>query len=601
MKRIFIAYKDLLVIMFKESPFTVILCFICTVINGLLPPLAVYVNQNIFDGGLSVARGEMAFSDYTVFLVLLVVVTILPSVLEGIIFSYIEPRSQLMLKTTYKALMLEKLKTLKYEHFESEASSEIIDKAYNRAYNSVRHLWPMFVFWHLSSLISSIGTLYYVFSIRWWLLLTVLIPFILETYILTKNYYNIYEEMETYWKKERKYSILGSYLRSRDYTKELKAYGNSDYLIGTYGKRLNERNREYERYYFKHLRKRLFGDCITKFGAIINIIILLVLFVNRQISVGLFIAATSLFFGGIYLYLGTVAYFFKWSGMHIKTYEYYDKYFALSDESEGTAADLPEKFDIEFRDVWFRYPGTERDILKGLTFKISHGMKASIVGENGEGKSTMVKLLLGLFTPDKGEILVGGRALSEYPMSVRTKIFGPVFQDFSRFSVTVKENIGIGDVDKIDDDEKIKAAAKKGKVDEFVEEFENGYDTLLGRDFESGVDISGGQWQRIAIARAFMGDKPILLLDEPTSQLDPMAEANLYREFSEMVENKTSIFITHRLGSTMITDRIFVIQNGKIEEDGTHEELMKTDGVYSRMFNSQKQWYKHDNGVANNE
>lgn len=271
MKRIFIAYKDLLGIMFKESPFTVILCFICTVINGLLPPLAVYVNQNIFDGGLSVARGEMAFSDYTVFLVLLVVVTILPSVLEGIIFSYIEPRSQLMLKTTYKALMLEKLKTLKYEHFESEASSEIIDKAYNRAYNSVRHLWPMFVFWHLSSLISSIGTLYYVFSIRWWLLLTVLIPFILETYILTKNYYNIYEEMETYWKKERKYSILGSYLRSRDYTKELKAYGNSDYLIGTYGKRLNERNREYERYYFKHLRKRLFGDCITKFGAIINI------------------------------------------------------------------------------------------------------------------------------------------------------------------------------------------------------------------------------------------------------------------------------------------------------------------------------------------
>ena len=144
-------------------------------------------------------------------------------------------------------------------------------------------------------------------------------------------------------------------------------------------------------------------------------------------------------------------------------------------------------------------------------------------------------------------------------------------------------------------------AAQKSKIDSFVEKLEKGYDTLLGRDFEGGIDISGGQWQRIAIARAFMGDKPILLLDEPTSQLDPMAEASLYHEFSDMVENKTALFVTHRLGSTLITDKIFVIHNGKIEEIGTHDELMKTDGIYSRMFNAQKQWYKHDSQVIANE
>ena len=171
--------------------------------------------------------------------------------------------------------------------------------------------------------------------------------------------------------------------------------------------------------------------------------------------------------------------------------------------------------------------------------------KSSIVSENGEGKSTMIKLLLGLFVPDKGEILVGGKKLNDYPLSVRTKIFGPVFQDFSRYSLTLKENIGIGDIDKINDDEKIKEAAQKGKVDVFAEKFEKGYDTLLGRDFEGGVDISGGQWQRIAISRAFMGNKPVLLLDEPTSQLDPVAEADLYNEFADMAENKTAIFITH--------------------------------------------------------
>ena len=598
MKRIFAAYKDLIGIIFKEAPAMVVITFICTIVSGLLTPIGIYVNQNVFDGGLAVARNEMTFTNYSVYLVLFVIIALLPSVIGGIVFNYVQPRSLLILRTAYKARMLKKLKTMKYEHFENEASAEIIDKAYNRAENSARHLWPMYVHWRGAALIASIGTLGYVFSIRWWLLLTVLIPFILETYISSKTNYNIYTELETYWKKERKYSTLGWYLRSRDFSKELKAYGNYDYLIDTYKDRLNERNRDYERYYFKNIRKILLGGNITKIGSIANVIILLVLFVTGQMSVGLFITMTSLMFGGIYGNLEGVAGFFKWSGFHINSYDYYDKFFKLSDEAEGTEKDLPVSFDIEFKDVWFRYPGTEKDILKGLTFKINNGEKASIVGENGEGKSTMIKLLLGLFSPDKGEILVGGKKLDDYPLSVRTKIFGPVFQDFPRYSITLKENIGIGDIDEIDKDDKIKVAAMKGKADEFTEKFEKSYDTLLGRDFEGGVDISGGQWQRIAIARAFMGGKPILLLDEPTSQLDPMAEAGLYNEFAGMVENKTAIFITHRLGSTMITDRIFVIHGGKIEEVGTHDELMKTDGIYSRMFNAQKQWYRHDGEEA---
>lgn len=594
MKRIFTAYKDLIGIIFRESPWIVVLTFVCSLINGILSPLGIYVNQNIFDGGLAVAEGKLAFSDYTVFLVLFVIMAILPVLISGIIYQYVQPRSLLILRTAYRARMLKKLKTMKYEHYEQETSAEIIDKAYYRAENSARHLWPMYVFSHISTLIASIGTLAYIASIRWWLLLTVLIPFFLETYFSAKNNFNIYEELETYWKKERKYGILGGYLRSREYTKELKAYGNSDYLIDTYRTRLNERNRDYERYFFKNLRKILLGGNITKIGIILNVILLLILFGRGYISVGLFIAMTNVMFGNAYSNLNSFAGFFKWAGMHVKSYEYYDKFFNLSDEPKGTESVLPKTYDIEFRDVWFRYPGTEKDILKGLSFHIRNGEKASIVGENGEGKSTMIKLLLGLFTPDRGEILVGGKNLADYPLSLRTKIFGPVFQDFSRYSITVRENIGVGDIESLEQEDKIKAAARKGKADAFIEQFPKGYDTLLGRDFKDGVDLSGGQWQRIAISRAFMGDKPILLLDEPTSQLDPMAEADLYHEFSHMAENKTSLFITHRLGSTMITDRIFVIREGKIAESGTHEELMKNGGIYSAMFLSQKQWYKHD-------
>ncbi len=594
MKRIISAYKDLLGIIFEKAPAMVILTFLCSIISGFLTPAGVYVNKNVFDGGLAVAKGDMTFISYSSYLILFIIFALLPSLISGVIFNYVQPRSLLILRTSYKERLLKKLKTMKYEHFESEKSMEIIDKAYNRAEVAARHLWPMYIFNWLSSIIAGSGSLLYIVSVRWWLLLTVLIPFILETYISSKINYNIYNELETYWKRERKYGTLGRYLRSREFSKELKAFGNSDYLIDTYKKRLNERNRDYERYYFKNLRKILLGGNLTKIASIANVIILLVLFVNRQMSVGLFIAMTGLMFGGLYGILGRCTALFKWAPFHINSYDYYDKFFKLSDDTEGTESDLPESYDIEFRDVWFRYPGTQKDILKGLTFKIENGEKASIVGENGEGKSTMIKLLLGLFTPDKGEILIGGKKADEYPLSVRTKIFGPVFQDFAKYSITLKENIGIGDIEQIDNDEKINAAAKKGRANEFVEGFEKGYDTLLGRDFEGGVDISGGQWQRIAISRAFMGDKPVLLLDEPTSQLDPLAEADLYNEFAEMAENKTAIFITHRLGSTMITDKIFVISNGTITESGKHEELIRQGGIYSKMFNAQKQWYKKE-------
>ena len=594
MKRILTAYTDLIGIIFAKAPFMVILTFILSVVSGLLTPLGVFVNQRVFDGGLAVAGGEMVFGDYAIYLILFVVVAILPTLIIGYIWNYVENTSLLILRTVYKSRMLQKLKTIKYEHYENEASMEIIDKAYNRTENSARHLWPAYLFIWINSTIASAGVLFYIASIRWWLLITVLVPFILETYIASKTNYNIYTELETYWNKERKYSTLGEYLRSRNFMKELKAFGNADYMIDTYEKRLNERNRDYERYFFKHLRKLLFGGNLAKIAAIGNVLILLVLFLNAQITVGLFIAMSALVLGGLYGSLDGCVFIFKWGPFHINTYEFYDKFFKLSDESEGTEQELPKTYDIEFCDVWFRYPGTDKDVLKGLTFNIKNGEKASIVGENGEGKSTMIKLLLGLFTPDKGEIRVGGKKLDDYPLHVRAKIFGPVFQDFPRYSITIKENIGIGNIDEIDNESKIIEAAKKGKADEFYNEFEQKYDTLLGRDFDGGVDVSGGQWQRIALSRAFMGDKPILLLDEPTSQLDPMAEAELYNEFAEMAVNKTALFITHRLGSTMITERIFVISEGIIKEVGTHDALMQTGGIYAEMFNAQKQWYQNN-------
>jgi ATP-binding cassette subfamily B protein len=598
MKRILQAYQELLGILFAESPFVVMGAFAAALLKGALTPLSVWTNSRIFNLGLEVAAGKLAFASYIPYLVLFGVLALLPAVITSFfVFGYVEPRCQLILRTAYKGKMLQKLKKLKYEHFESEASMEIIDKAYNRTENAARHLFPMYIFSWLSDVVASMGILYLFASTRWWLLLTILAPFALETWLSVKYFYNIYDELEHYWKKERRYGILGDMLKSRDYIRENKLFRSSDYLIDTYRERLAGRNREYEGFYFKHLRQNFTRRNIAKIAQIGNALLLLFFFLSGDLSIGLLIALTLTTFTGLFDTLSGCVLIFQWSGYHIKTFEYYDRYFALSEDTCGNTGELPKDCSIEFDNLRFTYPGTEREILKGLSFTIRGGEKVSIVGQNGEGKTTMVKLLLGLFQPTSGEIRVGGKPLSAYSPEARRRLFGPVFQDFVKYSISLGENIGVGDVDRIARPEAVAEAMDRARVD-FAETLKDGRDTLLGRDFEGGVDLSGGQWQRVAIARAFMGDKPVLILDEPTSQLDPMAESRIYSDFAGMAAGKTAVFITHRLGSTMITDRILVISEGRVVQSGSHAELMGQGGLYADMFNSQKQWYEKTAGEA---
>jgi len=362
MKRIVKAYKELLGIIFSKIPVVVILTFIISVAKGSLIPFGVYVNEHIFNDGLRVASGELQFSRYSVFLLLFIIMAILPSIFDMFVYGYVGPRSVLILNTSYRARMLQKIKKMKYEHFENEESAKIIDIAYNHTERAARHMWPNFIDWTLSSVVASVGIIFYLLSIRWWLVLTVLTPFIIETYFVAKSKYDIYSELDAYWKKERQYGILGGYLKSRDYMKELKLFGNADYLIDTYRDRLNKRNTEFEKYYFKHLRHRIFNNNLTKFASFANVIILLVLFIQAQISVGLFIAMSALMLGGVYNSFNGCMVFFRYSGMHIKGFEYFDKFFGLSEETGKNETELPEFFDIEFKDVWFKYPGTETDI-----------------------------------------------------------------------------------------------------------------------------------------------------------------------------------------------------------------------------------------------
>ena len=596
-RKVLDTYKKLLSIIARRAPVMVAMTFVLAIVSGALIFASTLVNQRIVDDGLRVASGAMAFGDYFPWLALLVATMVLPPVIDLFIFSYITSRSQMILNTDYKGEMLQKLGRVKYEHFENSQSVEIIDKATSRAMNSARHLYPMYLFNALSGAVASIGLLWQLGQAKWWLILTTLIPFALQRWYDARHSYNIYDELEHYWNKERRYSILAGFLKSRDYLYEGKLNASSDFLIETYRNRLHARNKEYEKYYFKHLKRHMLrAGSIMNLASLGNALLLLYLYSQGEISVGALVALTMMVFSSLPTHLNDMTSIITWAGYHIQFTDYYDKFFALSEDgAPGKAVPAPETFDIEFRDVWFRYPGGEDNpyILKGLSFHLAEGEKISIVGANGEGKSTMIKLLLGLFEPERGQILLGGRPIGEYTREQRNRVFAPVFQDFMRYSISLRENIAVGDIELLHDESAILAAAEKGQAKKIASGLKDGMDTLLGRDFEGGVDLSGGQWQRIALSRAFMGDKPILLLDEPTSQLDPMAESRLYSEFHALAEGKTAIFITHRLASTMITDRILVLAGGRVSEEGNHEQLMQRGGLYRAMFDAQRKWYDH--------
>jgi ATP-binding cassette subfamily B protein/ATP-binding cassette subfamily C protein len=247
---------------------------------------------------------------------------------------------------------------------------------------------------------------------------------------------------------------------------------------------------------------------------------------------------------------------------------------------------------IEIVGVSFRYPGKEEWALRDLTLTIAPGEKLGLVGENGAGKSTLVKLLMRLYDPTEGEIRYGGVDLRDMdPHDLRARI-GAVFQDFVRYQFTAAENIGVGSPAAIEDRERIAEAARRGGAAGVVEALPKGYDTVLGGWFEAGHEISAGQWQKLAVARAFMRDEAeVLILDEPTAAIDAGAEHELFQRFKELAAERTAIVISHRFSTVRIADRIAVLHGGRLEELGTHRELLAKEGRYAHLFRLQAQGY----------
>lgn len=397
------------------------------------------------------------------------------------------------------------------------------------------------------------------------------------------------------WTTERRELDYLRFIGANDKTaKEIKLFGLTDFVVKRFKKLATK--------YF-NLNKTLvikrssYGFLFNVLGSI-SYYAAYVFIIYRVLSGSITIGELTFLSGSFNRLMKSLQEFFSKFTRISESALYLKDYFDFIDISSEpkTKEDVPLPKIIqqgfEFKEVCFSYPESEHQILKDINFKINAGEKIAFVGQNGAGKTTLTKLLLRFYEPTSGEILLDGVNINRYNKSDYQAYFGVLFQDFFRYEFSVKENIAIGKIDEIDNQERIEKAAKLSLADEVVSELAQGYEQQLGKRFAKGMELSGGQWQKIALARAYMKNAEVMILDEPTSALDAKAESEVFERFIHLIKNKTSVIISHRFSTVRQADRILVLENGKILESGTHEELMKNNKLYAELFTLQAEGYQ---------
>jgi ATP-binding cassette, subfamily B, bacterial len=394
-------------------------------------------------------------------------------------------------------------------------------------------------------------------------------------------------------KREMEYlRIIGG---SKESAKELKLFGLAPYLVKRYTGLSDELHHQTV---ILQKRKLLFGALLTLLGTLGYYGSYA--YVIYETIVGVLSIGTLTFLAGAIAGASTniQAVFTTFSGIADQALFLTDllDFLALkpkiTSKPNALAVPRPIKSGFEFRNVSFSYPGNPNPVLKNINFRLSPGERIALVGENGQGKTTIVKLLTRLYDVTEGQILLDGIDLREYDIEDLWREIGVIFQDFMRYEMTASENIAIGRIEELNNSFRIRSAAMKSLADDVIHHLPKRYDQVLGTRFEGGIDLSGGQWQKIALGRAYLRDAQLLILDEPTASLDARSEHEVFQRFAELTANKMSLLISHRFSTVRMADRILVLEGGKISEEGSHQELMKSGQRYAEMFELQAANYR---------
>ena len=428
-----------------------------------------------------------------------------------------------------------------------------------------------------------------------WLIL-ILIVAVLPSFF-SEGYFSrsSYSLVRSWTPQRRELDYLRYIGASVETAKEIKVFGLDKFLTGRFGRIANEYYQANKRL---AIRRTVWGtllqiaSVIAYYGAYLLIII-------RTVA-GVLSVGDMTFLSGSFNRLqnqlqNLLSTFTRITESALYLQDYFD-FLAI----EPAIHDLPDAIEapgkitdgIRFDNVGFKYPGTDIWAIRHISFMLRAGEKLALVGENGAGKTTLVKLLARMYDPVEGSISIDGVDIKKFKIESYRRMIGVIFQDFVRFSLTASENIAVGQIEEANNADQIRVASEKSLADPVIRKLPEGYDQMLGKRFAEGIDLSGGEWQKIALARAYMRDAQIVILDEPTAALDARAEYEVFKRFSELTAGKTAVIISHRFSTVRMADRILVLKNGEVLEIGTHEELLDNAGLYAELFQLQAQGYQ---------
>lgn len=603
LKRVFRSFFSRLIYIIKlvweAKKSLLIMMVFMAVFNGVSPVLSAYISANLLNMVAEVLRLEApAFAT--------ICSVLLPAMLLqfGFMFfiglvnsvSHMITRISSEVVTNHvKCKIMNKAKEIDVASFDMPEFYEKFENA-NREAGSRPIEVIRSTFSIVSTLISVISFVVILAAVAWFAPLVVVL-LSLPSAIITFHYRKKnFKYMRHRSKERRQMAYYSDILVNKDMVKELRLFGLSDTFIFNY-------NKVFARY-FSGIKQLITAEGV--WGILISLVTTLVncalfFFIAYTVTTGSGqIGDYSLYTGALTSIANSVAMLVTTTSSIYEGTLFIDNMIVFMNEKRHIVPALPEArhverhvgHTIEFKDVSFRYPGTKRDVLKNINFSIVPGDTVVLVGLNGAGKTTLLKLLTRLYDPTEGVILLDGHDIREYDTNELYAMYGVIFQDFGKYAFSVSENISFGEISKTADRTEVEEAAKASSADDFIQKLPLKYDTPLTRVFEmEGIEPSIGQWQKLAIARAFYSDSDVLILDEPTASLDAIAEQEIFNQFDMLRKDKITFFVSHRLSSATIATKILVLQNGTLAEMGNHTELMNKKGVYYELFSTQAKRY----------
>jgi len=591
-------FKNSIAILWKIAPFQIIIITFLYLLLSFIPTLSIIINQNLIDTLVGFVKNELSISSAYIWVVGTLLLGFLTYILSSVsdLFNFNIRKKVALIIDEKTILQVNDLDLIQYEDHQFYNKLQRVSGIGAGVVGLVLSVMDI-----SKNILIIINFTILLFNINIWLSLGLIILLIPSFWINIRLGKNKYELQINQTPDNRRLQYLFNLFFQKDSAKEIKIFGHSKFLMSKWKKIYYKNWEESKRLEIKSAVQNTSVSLVNNSASIIFLSILIYYVGLGELSIGQYTALSQLILTSIGLLFALSINISNLFTQSLSVNDYFEFVKAINNNNANidTANDLDLPINknpiIEVKNLSFSYPNSQSVIINDVSFNIAEGERIAIVGANGSGKSTLGKLIMGLYEPSAGKILVKGSKIRSKTNKSNKQLFSSVFQDFIKYSLTIRENISLGNLDEMHNDKLLSQITKQIGINDKIVSFKESYDSLLGTQYEGGSELSGGEWQKIAIARAVFSDPEILVLDEPTASLDPLTELEILEDFLSISNKKTAIVITHRLGICSNVDKIIVFANGKVIEQGNHYELMKNKGQYYELYNAQAKWYKITN------